>query len=91
MSAIAPVARGPATYYLRTTTMSYYDDETPPLSVSLILLAILIPLLWWLASARCEARWRGMETSWGIVQGCLVKTKAGEWIPDDRIRDIPSK
>ena len=37
---------------------------------------------------QCAARWRGMETSWGPIQGCLVKTKSGEWVPDDRIREV---
>jgi len=67
------------------------EHDHVSLGVSLIVLAIAIPLCCWLGSARCEARWRGMETSWKPIQGCLVKTKAGEWIPDDRIRDIPSK
>lgn len=43
-------------------------------------------------SMSCKARWRqsGMQTSWGPVQGCLVKV--GErWVPDDRVRetDLP--
>jgi hypothetical protein len=40
------------------------------------------------APIQCSARWRGKETSWGPIQGCLVKKQSGECVPDDRLRDV---
>lgn len=42
------------------------------------------------SSYRCSSRWAmsGLSTSWGPMQGCLVKMPDGRWIPDDRVRDI---
>ena len=39
----------------------------------------------------CKYRWAesGMASSWSLFQGCLVQTKDGRWIPDDRYRELP--
>ncbi len=52
--------------------------------------AVLIGGAMWLDSASCESRWKGsgMQTSWGPLQGCLVKRKDGTWVPDKMMRDI---
>ena len=57
---------------------------------SLILGAIGL-VLWMVFSAwSCGSRWgkSDMRTSWGPVQGCLVQTPSGRWVPDDRVRDV---
>lgn len=43
-----------------------------------------------LSKMACHARWEqsGMATSWGVIQGCLVKLPDGRWVPDDRVREF---
>lgn len=38
----------------------------------------------------CTAKWgqSGLRTSFGPIQGCLVETQPGRWLPEDRVRDI---
>lgn len=57
---------------------------------NLVVLAVLLAV-WLIASYwSCTSRWSasGMPTSWGPVQGCLVRTPAGRWVPEDRVSDI---
>lgn len=60
------------------------------LTASVIVLVVC--LVGWaiIASASCSSRWArsGMPTSWGPVQGCLVKLPDGRWLPDERIREV---
>jgi hypothetical protein len=57
---------------------------------SLLLLAVLV--VGWLIVApwTCHSKWgsSGMSTSWGPIQGCLVQTPSGRWVPEDRVRDV---
>jgi hypothetical protein len=34
---------------------------------------------------QCHARWDGRisHVEWGIMEGCMLKTDAGVWIPDE--------
>jgi hypothetical protein len=59
--------------------------------VGLLMLAIVLLLAWAYESWSCGRQWKrsGMKTSWGPVQGCLVETSAGRWIPEDRVRALP--
>ena len=56
------------------------------------LVLFLIGIILWVifSSWSCGARWKhsGVNTSWGPIQGCLVKMPSGRWVPDDRVRDI---
>lgn len=51
-----------------------------------------VSLILWvvLSSWQCSSRWAdsGLKSSWGPVEGCLVKTPSGRWVPDDRVRDV---
>lgn len=60
------------------------------LVASIIMAAIALVIWAVLASWGCSSRWAksDMQTSWGPVQGCLVKTPGGRWVPDDRVRDV---
>lgn len=44
----------------------------------------------WLESAGCASRWEksGLQSSWGPLKGCQVKSWKGNWIPEDSIRDV---
>lgn len=43
----------------------------------------------WLDMASCHSRWRaaGIETSWGPLQQCVIKTETG-WVPERVFRDV---
>lgn len=60
---------------------------------TVLLAAIIIALCLILESCTCSSRWSksGMMTSWGPVQGCLVKTEGNKWIPEDRVREVDVK
>lgn len=53
-------------------------------------IGVLVVLCMWGSSVSCHSSWAksGMATSWGPIQGCLVQTKDGHWIPEDRYREI---
>lgn len=55
-----------------------------------VVCAVLIGGALWLSSASCSAAWSksGMATSWGPIQGCLVQTPSGRWVPAERVREI---
>jgi hypothetical protein len=57
----------------------------------LAVLFILFIILAFISAASCESAWSksGFETSWGPVQGCLIKMPDGRWIPDESYREIP--
>lgn len=42
-----------------------------------------------ISNASCKAAWAqsGLATSWGPIQGCLVQTPSGRWLPEDRARE----
>ncbi len=54
-----------------------------------VLLVIVLIVSVVFSSWSCGSRWgkSGMQTSWGPIQGCLVQTPNGRWVPDDRVRD----
>jgi hypothetical protein len=56
---------------------------------SIVAAAIVAVLSYWVVSVSCSSRWAGsgLQSSYGLAQGCLVKTPSGRWIPDDRVRD----
>jgi len=56
----------------------------------LIALAAFLAVAAIVSSVQCSSRWghSGLETSWGPIQGCLVKIENGRWIPDDRVREV---
>lgn len=42
------------------------------------------------SSWSCSSKWAlsGMKTSFGPIQGCLVQTPNGRWMPEERIREV---
>jgi hypothetical protein len=38
----------------------------------------------------CSSKWgkSGMASSFGPIQGCLVQTPGGRWIPEERVREV---
>lgn len=55
------------------------------LLLSLIMFAV-IPL----GKLSCHSRWQasGMESDYGVMKGCVVKTLDGRWVPEDVYREI---
>lgn len=53
----------------------------------LVIVALLLLASLPLSSYQCKSRWPDYETSYGLVQGCLVKNN-GKWIPDDGMRAV---
>lgn len=53
----------------------------------LVILAVILPIIAWGDYASCNSRWAksGYETSWGPLQGCLIKVD-NKWIPDKMLR-----
>lgn len=58
------------------------------LYVLMLGIALGIPLL--LDAWACHSRWgqSSYAVQYGPVQGCLVRTPAGAWVPEDRVREI---
>ena len=57
--------------------------------LGLIVICIIIYLIsYGFGSYECmtKAVKQGMEYSYGIVQGCMVREKGGKWIDYDRLR-----
>lgn len=56
---------------------------------TIVILALSIAAGIWLSSASCYAKWEkaGYETSYGPMQGCMVRV-GGKWIPVETIRDV---
>lgn len=50
----------------------------------------LLGIGFWADSASCSARWNasGLETQWGVMSGCVVKTPKG-WMPEANYRVLP--
>lgn len=55
--------------------------------IALVVLSIAAAIY---SSWSCSSRWNqsGLSTSWGPIQGCLVQTPSGRWVPDDRVREV---
>lgn len=56
-----------------------------------LIFALVSLIVWFIASSwSCSSRWAdsGLQSSWGPIKGCLVKTASGRWVPDDRVRDV---
>lgn len=66
------------------------SDEGVTLVLGLVVLLIILGVVCAVASLSCKARWEGsgLQSSWGPMQGCLVRLPDGRWIPDDRLREI---
>lgn len=63
------------------------------LIVNLILLGIVAAVIVGALFAKpfaCHAKWSrsGMQSSWGPLQGCVVRMPDGRWIPEERVREI---
>lgn len=58
------------------------------LGLGLIVL-VVVGTFWWSAAA-CSSKWdrSGMQSSWGPIQGCVVKLPDGRWLPEERVREI---
>jgi hypothetical protein len=50
----------------------------------------LFALGFFFESIGCNSRWSksGFDSSYGPIQGCLVKMKDGRWIPEGRYREF---
>jgi hypothetical protein len=49
-------------------------------------LAIPLALNWWSCSRKAEVM--GMDYRFGLGYGCMVKTRAGQWVPLKAIREV---
>lgn len=60
------------------------------LVVSLVFLIIIVGIWAMVDAASCKSRWAqsGLSSTWGPIQGCLVKTKDGRIVPEEVIKDI---
>mgnify|MGYP001564355717 CR=1 FL=1 len=54
-----------------------------------LVISFLVGIGYGIESVTCEARWRdsGMESSYGLVSGCLIKHE-GHWIPQQNYREL---
>jgi len=70
-------------------------NETAFVLFAMITTCIIFVLLFggalWLAKVKCQKQWEhsGYETMWGPIQGCLVKTTDGRWVPASNVRALP--
>jgi hypothetical protein len=69
------------------------DDAKFFLSMGAIIVAVLLAIGligYWVSAAECKGKWRGsqMESKYGFVQGCRIKTKDGHWIPSENYREL---
>jgi hypothetical protein len=57
---------------------------------TVILFAIFVVIAIAFSSWSCSSKWAlsGMKTSYGPIQGCLVQTPNGRWMPEERIREV---
>lgn len=57
--------------------------------VALTIIAVLIGSVWLKDyECSCKAKKQGMEYSWGLIQGCMVREQGGQWIDYDRLRMV---
>jgi len=58
-------------------------------SVSMFMALVAIGVIQ-LEKYSCLARWEnsGMTAQFGIMQGCIIKNKAGNWIPESAYMEI---
>lgn len=69
------------------------DDAKFFLYMAGIMIAFLLAVglvAYWIDSAACHGKWKGsqMESKYGFVQGCRIKTKDGHWIPAENYREL---
>lgn len=57
----------------------------------LVLIALVVSGLLWVASTRCQAEWArsGMQSEWVLFAGCRIQTADGKWIPAANYREMP--
>lgn len=70
------------------------DDMLTTLFAAAISGAIIMVVVlanWGFRYAACSARWAdsGLQSSWGPLTGCRVRTQAGQWIPEGAVRQLP--
>jgi hypothetical protein len=68
---------------------------TQPVKAPLLLIFVLALLLvWilatWIGARDCHSRWRGsgFQTSFNLLEGCLVSQDGKTFIPDDHDREF---
>lgn len=73
---------------MRISRMNQRGDAEVWASLILAIIAVAVGLLF--SAAICGGRWNksGARTSWGPVQGCLVQTRDGRWVPEDVVREV---
>jgi len=66
------------------------DDSVATVFAGSIVLAVVILLQVWAESASCTSKYSTYgETSYGPIQGCMVKLKKdGRMVPAETIREI---
>jgi hypothetical protein len=78
--------------------MSRASDSLAAWAITIViflamLAAVVVPLMglvYWVKSSKCEARWErsGLQSDYGLWQGCMVRRLDGTWVPADNVRDL---
>lgn len=57
-------------------------------TIVMVLAAIILTL--WYSDAMCNSKWAGsgMKSDWGLMSGCRIEVKPGQWIPEERYREF---
>jgi hypothetical protein len=54
---------------------------------------VIFAFMYFTLYASCEAKWErsGLQSEFGIFQGCLVRLPDGRWLPSERLRELEVK
>ena len=65
-------------------------DSTIELIFTIVVVLIMLAVAAVMAAAKCDNQWSrsGLQSDWGIMQGCLVEVRPNTWIPDERVREV---
>ena len=55
---------------------------------SIIVFCISILIAYPIEYSSCKSKWKDYETSYGWLEGCLVKNKEGKFIPSENYREF---
>lgn len=63
------------------------------LALSLVLIVPTVGFAMWADSASCQSKANAMHVrhTWGWLQGCVIETRPGHWIPLENFRDTKTE
>ena len=58
--------------------------------IGFLFVGLPLGITYGVGSFSCSTQWArsGMASDYGLVQGCLVQVKPGQWVPQERVRAI---